>query len=317
MSIEIKEYHAQLTTVTESSLKVVPLRGDLVVYQLTSNCAHTHQGEFRITRPSTQSFSEGIAFQEDIESFLARKNSQEKALSIQNDIPTNCWTFLTRDGRDYIAQNGCIARDKQGEQIMRKALIDRPYTALVNEEVTVDDLVCFAGGGYMIFDADLNPLPTGIYMDYIDARFSNRMYDLKKASQILRARNDIQFFNDQGHRINPNKTSVIFNIPHYNRETCSNRCMYLMWTPSQEDMKKLWEKCKEISPPKKVRRREVIDTTPGVERHRAIFEADLLGLRAGGAALYDDFFFRPSSYDTSDEDVDRAEDWGQFDEDDD
>jgi hypothetical protein len=216
-----------------------------------------------------------------------------------------------------MAQNGFVPRDKEGEKIIREALIDRPYTAFVNGEVTADDVVCFKGCAHMLFDADLNPLPVGIYMDYIDARLNNKMYDLKKASQILRARTDIQFMNDRGDRINPNKTSVVFDIPYYNRESDRNRCMYLIWTPSPEDMKALWQKCKELRPTKKIRRGDVVDTMPSVERHRAIFELDLLGLRAGGAALCSDYYYRTSALDTECVDVDRSEDWGQFDEDDD
>jgi hypothetical protein len=70
MSIDIKEYHAQLTTVTKSTLKVAPLRGDLVVYKLASNRSHTDQGEFRITRPGAASSTRGSLHSRILRHFL-------------------------------------------------------------------------------------------------------------------------------------------------------------------------------------------------------------------------------------------------------
>lgn len=317
MSIDIQEYNAQLTTVTKSTLKVVPIRGDLVAYKLTANRSHAHEGQFRITRPAMTSANEGIAYRCDIDAFLARADADEKALSLNCGISESPWRFFTQMGRDQLARRGMLRRDKGEEEIFKSALIDNPYTALVNGEVTANDLAYFCGGAGVVFDADLNPLPVGIYMDYIEARLNNQMYDLQKAAQILRARSDIQFFNDRGEIEDPSKESVICDIPYYNRERDRNRCMYVLWTPSPEDMKAIWQKCQQIRPPKKLRKGELIDSYPFVEKLKAIFDLDLLGLRAGGAVLCKDFYYGRDSSVAEDSNLNRAEDFDQFDEDDD
>lgn len=61
--------------------------------------------------------------------------------------------------------------------------------------------------------------------------------------------------------------------------TSTGLCLDFIWMPSQEDYLKMWERIKTYPL-----------TFSLFDRFQAIFDEDLLGLRAGGAAYHDDFY---------------------------
>lgn len=287
MNIGVKEYKAKLITETSCTLEIASVLRELVVYKLTFHYDCINQGEFLISHPGGGGSREGITYQHNIDSFLARTEAYENVLSITDDSIKSGWVFFTKESRDYIAQNPFDCGTIQGKRIISNATIERPYTSFMRGEVTKDDLVLVKNSLGMLLDSNLDPLPVGIYMDYINGDLNNKMYDLKKAFQILKFRTDIKFMNPQGHYINPNKSSVFFNIPYHNKQEGMDKCMYIVWTPSPKQMKMLLEECRKLfSRPKKSSFGKTVNTSPFIHRHDVIFELDLLGLRAGGAVIY-------------------------------
>jgi hypothetical protein len=120
---------------------------------------------------------------------------------------------------------------------------------------------------HMIFDVNNEPLPVAVRFDYIDGNMRNGSYDLAKALDILNARDDIYIIHN------------IESVPYYNRSSSCSSCISFLWRPSVEDYRKMWDRCKKID--KKY---------ASCRMHQAIFEEDLLGLRAGGAAKYDEHY---------------------------
>lgn len=115
---------------------------------------------------------------------------------------------------------------------------------------------------YSFWRLDGTLIPTAIHVDYIDARFHNGLYDLEKAFKHLSAREDVHFV--------PEGKDGIQDIPYYNAQRGRNRFLHFMWTPNQEQAERL--------------------RIGSMERHKLIFDEDMLGLRAAGIAKTDSFY---------------------------
>lgn len=126
-----------------------------------------------------------------------------------------------------------------------------------------------------------------IEMDYMAARVDDLHYDLAKVVELLWDRDDIIFIDDQPrfHELpTPLEKSrdAILRIPYWNAE-CGQSCVRFFWLPTREQLAKLFAK------------------ESFIHRYEIIFNDDMLGLRAGGAAKYSSFH---ESDEASREDVD-------------
>ena len=174
---------------------------------------------------------------------------------------------------------------------------------------SVDDLVRMQTSDHTLTDRHGNYLPVGLQFDYIsNGRFTNLNYDLAKALEILLAREDVDVWAHQGGwntekvaeiRENGKRTGEVklattveeglFKIPYYNAEYGRTHTINFVWKPSVEDYRKVMAKLSE-------------GRGGTMELHKVIFDFDMLGLRAGGAAKYEDYYKDDErSYD-SDED---------------
>lgn len=180
----------------------------------------------------------------------------------------------------------CVAPPVTFEAIRRfgySALTDRglgSHRDLFREDIydylvdggDVEHVIRIEHSDHSFWRVDGSPLPTGIYFDYISARMHNRAYDLHKALEILAKRGDVTFIDPDKHAYKPLLEKVIeptiLKVPYYNADTASAYLAFF-WTPDQEQA-------------------ELIGGD-SVKRFKTIFDADILGLRAGGAALFDDF----------------------------
>jgi len=129
-------------------------------------------------------------------------------------------------------------------------------------------------------------LPVGIEFDYIShGGITDGRYDLEKLAKHLLARNDCKIYkvNYRGDLYDTTKyaTTVkeaIVDIPYYNANHYCQKTIYFIWQPNAADYARMWDWC--IANNKKY---------PSTSMHQAIFELDLIGARAAGAALFDSY----------------------------
>lgn len=130
-------------------------------------------------------------------------------------------------------------------------------------------------GWNQFYSLDDEIVPTAVWFDYIDAHIDNSRYDLAKLVDILRTREDVEFF-DGGERqywkVDADRPEIK-SIPSYNAEGGRTQYAPFFWLPSLEVMKLL--------------------EADMSNRYKTIFEQDLLGLRAGGAAKFEGFYDAP------------------------
>lgn len=170
------------------------------------------------------------------------------------------------------------------ETLYPKLLVAEPDTRMPSEELVRDPT---EGSSHRLFDVEGRPLPVGMHFSYIDGRFDNGTYDLNKALEILRKRDDIRFIAEDRWQ----KAGEINRIPGYNAERGRDQCIAFMWMPSVEDYRRMVAKCEEYG-----------HQYPSVMRYQAMFDLDIFGLRAGGAAKFNDFYGHEEPDDTTSDD---------------
>lgn len=148
---------------------------------------------------------------------------------------------------------------------------------------SLDGLVNIDSMSHMVFDRHGEPLPQALVLDYLKGNLDNGHYDLKKAVAILRGNPRVRFIDENRYRdewvfFGENDNPVMA-IPAYNMSESRDAYIAILWRPTHDEYRAMWEKCRQMEP-----------KYPSTANARAIFELDLLGLRAGGAALFDDFF---------------------------
>ena len=159
------------------------------------------------------------------------------------------------------------------ESEMPDLLVDKPWTA----QEQGDELVFIEmfSAGHLAFTLDGAPLPVCKPFDYTMAQFDNRSYDLAKAVSILEARSDVRLYPPDRHSKN-----LVTGIPHYNADGERTHQIAFFWYPEVEDYRRVIAEAQNYN-----------RGTPNTfDIHRACFELDLFGLRAGGAARFDNYY---------------------------
>ena len=235
----------------ERTLQTYGVSAGIYAYRLT---AVTTSGRRAPKRKVTEGFT--------------TKAGLEHFASGAGGTPGHCPAVVgTPEFREFVRTQGWA--DSENFVRLVQAVSD-PYTRLVEGTLSRDDVVVLEMSGHMLFDVDGAVLPCAVHFDYSDGRMENTQYDLKKALALLQGRADVRFGGDDGDKIQ--------RIPHYNASRMRHSFIDFVWTPSVEDYRRMWEKCLSY------------DRYPSTNTHRAVFDLDLLGLRAGGAALRGDYY---------------------------
>ena len=183
--------------------------------------------------------------------------------------------------KEYIRQHGyhdTIKNLSKQNDLIRYDV----FTAFSQGEATLDDLVMNNFSGYYFSDYNGNALPQALICDYMNGHFDDAHYNLDKAAAHLLTRPDIlvqkhQMSHHEEYKWQPAKdvNEAITAIPFYNRHSTKYSQIVFRWMPSAADYAKV------IDP------KRVWDTTAIFKK---IFELDLFGLRAAGAALYNSYY---------------------------
>lgn len=210
-------------------------------------------------------------------------------------------------GEDYTTQP-VYALDSEQIDFLRthgyRALMDRDHKKLDGQSVLQMmqhlemnyTLVKLDSGSHQIVTLDDKPLAGAMFFDYIDAAMHNGLYDIRKAAEILLARNDVRLFPvaAYGGRADHDGTATtveeaLLEVPYYNRDLGHTEFLEGFYQPTPQDYEKIYARATELRP-----------DYPPLEFFRAIYDLDILGLRAGGAALTQDFYKRVSCQDGED-----------------
>jgi hypothetical protein len=151
---------------------------------------------------------------------------------------------------------------------------------------SLDNIIGFVNYDSTAWRLDGTLLPTAHSFDYMDGHMNNAHYDLPKALAILQNRSDVTLTV----RERWGNDGYIQQVPGYNAgDSCGTQYISFRWIPNQEQA-------------------DVLHGVKGsLDTHKTIFDQDMLGLRAGGAALFSSFYEHVE--DKSDDSDENEEDW--------
>lgn len=174
------------------------------------------------------------------------------------------WIKVTPEFLEELRQFGYADENRTSDEESFK-----PWKELEKHPGTI--LVRNAGDCHMIFSIDDVPYPMGLHFSTYTGRISSKVYRLKKAREILAARSDVRNIKD---------------YEPYDDDEYGTKGLDFSWAPSAEDYVRMWNRCLE----KNDKCGKTSYHHPSNFRYEAVFDLDLLGLRAGGAAKYDEYY---------------------------
>jgi hypothetical protein len=162
---------------------------------------------------------------------------------------------------------------------------NRQFSLFEKGELDLAGIVKWDFRTRMLYDRFGEVLPTAVFFNYMNGNLRNGAYDLEKVVKILSKRKGIQAL--QGERKLEVEKLCIDEVPYYNRRGACSAQVQFIFQPTVREMRAMWAKMQELN-----------KRTPSIGEHLAIFELDLLGLRKGGAAKYQDYWESDSTPDT-------------------
>lgn len=138
----------------------------------------------------------------------------------------------------------------------------------------------------MLFDDQGKVLPTAIAYDYINGHMCDGAYDLQKTVAFFADKTNIHALDGETLKVHP--------VPYYNVSRGCHETLSFWFAPTQEQMERIWEKAKLLG-----------SSYPSTHLHEAVWELDLLGLRAAGLARGDTYWYNgDDGTDKNEEDYD-------------
>lgn len=280
---------------------------NIVAYRITytETIVTNRNGRDYPRKPVTKTFT-GVGHKKDFDKILSGKAMQIHEYA---DVRRNGWNSTILAVKPaYLelarTQGWHIDWAKAGDAYLNESWAD-PLTALENGEEVI--FIESYSANHQLFDINGKPLPVCLYFSYMSGGFDNSRYDMLKAAKILRKRHlevgDVCPLADGGekppwrHPTVPEDDPVhlIGRIPHYNADRNRERCVAFYWAPSDEDYQRMWNEAIKA------------DKDPGKDQfYKTCFDLDMFGLRAGKAALYENYY---SYANDENDDSDDEEDW--------
>lgn len=291
--MDIQVFENTTTVVKKAALKVIEVDTDLYAFSLKTTASRkSTAGTFSTLTPGRSTTDvQGFVDADNLEKLKAGKSYKTRNLMVvplatQEALRQKGWRLWTDNAYSAWAPNKAF---------------DDVSAAGFDASMVVD----LRHDCHMMFDYNGNPLPVGVEFDYIShGMISNGRYDLEKLAAHLLTRSDCKIYKRAryGSEVDTDKyaTTVkdaIVDIPYYNVGRGCSRTIYFIWQPNAADYARMWDWC--LANNKKY---------PSTDMHRAVFELDLIGARAAGAALFDEYYKSTeyeedrNDYDTSDED---------------
>ena len=247
-----------------NSVKFVELPLGLCAYELeTEETVDVGEG-----KSNHKNRSEGICKRDNLEKFMEGKASELIAVSLTKEM----WgqeleltpLVLSKEALEMVRTVPWGQREEFWDHFDQSSVL----TKLADG----DEFVLFSTGRNMFFDADFQPCPVSIRFDEYSGGMSNESYDLDRVVDALRARDDI-------HYAGPSPRPTLIN--RLNQRPGRTHKLRFWWQPNRRDYQKIWDWVSEF--------RGDHHWWSDL-KYRAIFELDLLGLRAAGAAKHETFY---------------------------
>lgn len=219
----------------------------------------------------------------------------------KGDVPGCCRALLETRSRHGIAKTSAIKQFEQGKAKELKGdqrfyLVPPEYLTLVREQgftapgedkelteriAAANDtplempegwsVVVVDYASHMLFDVEGQPLPVGLYYDYMSGMVCDGAYFIEKMVPYLKEHPQVQGFRG--------KAIECQSVPYYNVSPGCSRYTTFVFGPTQAQMLALWECAQKLN-----------KHYPSAVLREAVFELDLLGLRAAGIARSDSFY---------------------------
>jgi hypothetical protein len=259
-------------------LETIEIAPDLIVYRETRAQAVENVTGFTPGGLDHSYTHEGFITKSDLD---AKRKGRE--FSTQTGLKVLPLDVIGRF-RTHGFHDAICPEDKHGVR-QEVVLRNDPFTAFSTGEATIDNVWLLDWRNHGVFDHTGKPTPLAVKFGYLGGNFHNGSYDLSKAAEHLLSRSDVVVFKGEERRyssrrqkdIAANAREAVQHIPYYNAGKHYNQQIEFKWIPSDEDYARLVEKVT-------LKRMALTD-----DKYRAIFDLDLLGLRAAGAAFYDTY----------------------------
>lgn len=175
------------------------------------------------------------------------------------------WVIVPQSALEDVAKWGYYHNNKDIFDRTSK----KPYSDANKKDMV---LVLACSYNHTIYNADREHLVVGMYCDYLNTgNFHNGKYDLEKARKILSKRKDVHSLSE-----------IKLIQPYTNRSPGHSHNISFYWSPDVNTYRTIMDKA-ESKIDERLR-------SPGSGAiGRVEFDLDLLGLRAGGAALHDNY----------------------------
>lgn len=220
--------------------------------------------------------------------------SQLKSLRAGKNIETEPFFGVSDTVADNIRRFGYlgIAYD----EFKQVKGMDKVFDFVANGG-SLENLIRLNSFDHSFWKLDGSVFPYGLRFDYTEAQIDDFAYDLERLVEILRARQDITILaateNIESYRTGARRRynqlpmiaepgQEIDDIPSYNREDGADHTVTFYWTPTSEQHAFIREAGARWKGHSLVSR--------GRSKYEVIFDEDWLGLRAGGAARFKDFY---------------------------
>jgi hypothetical protein len=249
-----------------ATLEFADIGGGVGVFRLTENRCPIGVPHAMVASHILTEVREGFATLQDLQ---AHKSGVTTRLSSRKEFVLCPPEFLT-----MVARYGFSTGAERAEKAAPKGFDARqPFTQIVERQVPVDLVLRIEHSSHMVFSRKGEVLPVAVHFDYISAGMHDGKYDLVRALEILKDNPRVRFLD----RYEREAEGKVLSIPSYNSEEFKTESLDFWFEPTQEEQRLMWEK------------QQGYGARASLEDYRAIFDLDLLGLRAGGAAYYQDF----------------------------
>jgi hypothetical protein len=253
----------------EVSLEYVDLGDDLAVFRVTRSLQPEGELPGLLKRTASSYVTQGFASTTGLREHATGNEAFAHFPESQSRIRVVPEGFL-----DLVARYGFSKGYDMAQTADKDFDANQPYTDLVDKGVSWDRVLTLEYSSHMVFDRNGLVLPTAIHFDYISAGMSNARYDIPQAAAHLSKNARVHFLDGRGEE----GSCEILSIESYNATRFSNRYLHFRFQPTVEEQRQLWAKQLSYG-----------TSYPSTEAHRAVFDLDLLGLRAAGIAYYEDF----------------------------
>lgn len=156
--------------------------------------------------------------------------------------------------------------------------------------IDLDDIVYLDIGSHMLFDRNHEVLPTGLHFNDTSGLIHNGAYHLDKVLAVLAKDPRITpVLSNYERSRQADKEPVLHVRDILTCNSWSDKTIDFLFSPTPDDMRAIWAEAQKYG-----------TDYPSTKLREAIFNLDLLGLRAAGAAKYDSFWGadEPSSDDS-------------------